>query len=62
MQVHVEGFPREPVGEHYFAADEGFEGEGGEHVEAETEARDVYHCVVRGEVVEDVSLGFGAEG
>ncbi|KAF4625824.1 hypothetical protein G7Y89_g12339 [Cudoniella acicularis] len=62
MQVHVEGFVGEPVIEHDFAADEGFEGEGGEHVEAEAEAGDVHHGAVCGEVVEDVSLGEGAEG
>jgi hypothetical protein len=32
MQVHVERLAREPIVEHYFPADEGFEGEGGEHV------------------------------
>jgi len=57
MEIHVERFVGEPVVEHYFAADEGFEGEGGEHVEAETETGDVYHGVVGGEVVEDVALG-----
>ena len=56
MQVHVEGFAREPVVEHYFAAYEGFEREGGEHVQTETESGDVDHYVIGGEVVEDVSL------
>lgn len=61
MEVHVEGFVGEPVVEHYFAADECFKGEGGEHVEAETETSDVDHCIVGWEIVEDVALGEGAE-
>ena len=35
MAVGVPGLVREPVVGHDFAADKGFEGEGGEHVEAE---------------------------
>ena len=62
MQVHVEGLAWEPVVEDDLAADEGFEREGGEHVEAEAEAGDVDHRAVGGEVVEDVALGEGAEG
>jgi hypothetical protein len=57
MQIHVEGFTGEPVIEHYFSADECFERECREHVEAETKTGDVDHRVVGGEVVEDVSLG-----
>ena len=45
-----------------FAADEAFERERGQHVQPEAETRDVYHGVVRGEVVEQVSLCQGAEG
>lgn len=52
----------EPVIIHHLPADEAFEGEGGEHVEAEAESGDVDEDVVGGEVVEDVSLGEGAEG
>jgi hypothetical protein len=37
----MEGFGREVVVFHNFAADEAFEGEGGEHVEAETAESDV---------------------
>lgn len=62
MQVHVEWIAGEVVVEHHFAADEGFEWESGEHVKSETEARDVDHCVVGGEVVEYVTLGEVAEG
>jgi len=50
------------VVEEDFAADEGLEGEGGEHVEAEAEAGEVDEGVGGGEVVEDVALGFVAEG
>ena len=39
MAVRVPGFVREPVVGHDFAADERFEGEGGEHVEAEAAIR-----------------------
>lgn len=46
MQVHVERFAGEPVVEHNFSADESFEREGGEHVEAETKPGDVDHYVV----------------
>ena len=56
MQVHIERFAGEPAVEHYFAADEGFEREGGEHVQTKTEAGDIDHYVIGGEVVEDVSL------
>jgi hypothetical protein len=62
MKVHVERLAGEPVVEHYLPADESFEGEGGEHVQPETETGDVYHGVVGWEVVEDVSLGEGTEG
>lgn len=62
MQVHIERLSWEPVIEHHFTADEGFEGESGEHVEPETETRYVDHRVVGGEVVENVAFGFGAEG
>jgi hypothetical protein len=47
---------------HDFSADEGFEWEGGEHIEAEAEACNVHHGVGRRKVIEDVSLCFGAEG
>ncbi|QSZ31574.1 hypothetical protein DSL72_001141 [Monilinia vaccinii-corymbosi] len=62
VQVHVEGFVVEPVVEHDLAADEGFEGEGREHVEAEAEAGEVDERVGGGEVVEHVAEGVGAEG
>lgn len=62
MEMHVEGFPWEPVVEHYFAANECFEGEGGEHVEAETETCEVYEGRAGGEIVEHVAEGVGAEG
>ncbi|PQE07524.1 ribosomal biogenesis Gar2 protein [Rutstroemia sp. NJR-2017a BBW] len=62
MQMHVERVPGEPVVEHDFAADEGFEREGGEHVKAETETREIDEGVGGGEVVEDVAEGEGAEG
>lgn len=57
MKIHVEWFTREPIIEHYFATNEGFEREGSEHVEAKTETGDVDHCIVGREVVEDVALG-----
>ena len=47
---------------HDLAADEAFERQGGEHVEAEAEAGNVDEDVVGGEVVQDVALGQGAEG
>lgn len=62
MEVHVERLPGEPVIKHDFSTDEGFERESSEHVESETETRDVDHGVVGGEVVEDVALRKGAEG
>lgn len=62
MQVHVERFAREVVVEHDLAADKGLERQRGEHVEAEAQARDVDHGVVRGEVVEHVAQGLVAEG
>ena len=62
MEVHVERLAREPVIEHDFAANKGFQWESGEHVESETEAGDVHHDVVRREVVEYVALGKRAEG
>lgn len=62
MQVHIKRLGREPIVEHDFAADEGFERKSSEHVEAETEACNVDHGVVGGEVIEDVALGEGAEG
>lgn len=62
MKVHIKRFTGEPIIEHDFSANEGFEGEGSEHVEAETETGYVYHYVVGGEVVEDVALGEGTEG
>jgi len=62
MEVHVKGFRGEIVIEDYLAADEGFEGESGKHVEAETEASEVHHGVVGGEIIEHVALGQVAEG
>lgn len=46
---------------HYLAADEGFEGEGGKHVQPEAEAGDVDEGG-GGEVIEHVAVGEGAEG
>ncbi|TGO86853.1 hypothetical protein BPOR_0272g00110 [Botrytis porri] len=60
--MHVEWFAGKPVVEHYFATDEGFEGEGGEHVETKAETGEVDEGVCGGEVVKDVAKGFGAEG
>lgn len=62
MQVHVERIAGEPVVEHDLAADEGLEGQGGEHVETEAEPGNVHHDVVTREVVEDVTFGERAEG
>ncbi|TGO57430.1 hypothetical protein BOTNAR_0201g00160 [Botryotinia narcissicola] len=62
MEMHVEWFAGEPVVEHDFTTDKSFEGEGGEHVEAETETGEVDERVCCGEVVEDVAEGFGTEG
>lgn len=62
MQVHVEGVAGEIVVEHHLAADKGFQRQSGEHVEAETEAGDVDHGVVGGEVVEHVAEGAVAKG
>jgi hypothetical protein len=36
MAALVEWFCRKVIGRHYFSADKTFEGESGEHVEAET--------------------------
>lgn len=47
----IEWFRGEIVVVYYFATDERFEGEGGEHVEAETETSEVYHGIGKGEVV-----------
>lgn len=46
---------------HYLAADEGFEGKSGEHVQPKAEAGDVDEGG-GGEVVEYVAIGEGAEG
>ena len=62
MQVHVERLAREVVVEHDLAADEGLEGQGGEHVEAEAQAGHVDHDVVAGEIVEHVADGLVAKG
>ncbi|KFY44107.1 hypothetical protein V494_01632 [Pseudogymnoascus sp. VKM F-4513 (FW-928)] len=45
---------------HYLAADEGFQGEGGEHVQPEAESGEVDEGRV-GEVVKHVAVGEGAE-
>ena len=46
---------------HNLAADKSFEGEGGEHVETETETGDVNHDAIFGEVIEHISLSQGTE-
>lgn len=46
MQIHIEWLAGEPVVEHYLSAYEGFERQGGEHVQAETESGNVDHYVV----------------
>ena len=62
MSVGVVWFVCEPVLVHDFAADEGFEGERSEHVEAEEEAGNIDHQVVLREVVEHVAKRLVAKG
>lgn len=62
MPVRVVMFVWKPIVVHYFPADESFEREGGEHIEAEEETCDVDHEIISGEVVEYVAERFVAEG
>lgn len=62
MAIRLVGLLGEPVVVHHLPADEALEGQSGEHVEAEAEARDVDEDVVGWEIVQDVSLGEGTEG
>lgn len=56
VAVRVEGLAGEVVLCHDLAADKRLEGQRGQHVEAEAEARNVDENVVGREVVEDVAL------
>lgn len=62
MKIHVEGFTRKPVVHHDFAANEGFEREGGEHVETKTESSNVDHNAIFWEVVEYIPFGERTKG
>lgn len=62
VEVHVERGVWVEVGKDDFATDESFEGQGGEHVEAETETGNVDHGVCGRKVVEHVALREGAKG
>jgi len=61
MSVRIPWLVRKPVIRHDLTADEGFEREGRQHVETETEARNIDHSVVCREVIEDVALGLVAK-
>ncbi|ESZ97116.1 hypothetical protein SBOR_2474 [Sclerotinia borealis F-4128] len=60
--MHIKRFPGKPIVEHDFAANKSFEGEGSQHIEAETETCEVYERVCGGEIVEHVAEGAGSEG
>lgn len=62
MPIRLIRFLWKPIIVHHLPADEAFERQGGEHVEAEAESGDVDQDVIGGEVIEDVSLCVGAEG